>query len=272
MTNYNRGFTLLELSIVITIIGLIIGGIIVGRSVIRNAELQSVISDVNRFKNAIKLFKDKYHDLPGNKPDGVAFWGVDSACPAVANLVPKAATCPGSGNGFIGGSTGTPLAIGSNYYESLRAWQQLANAGFIEGQYSGADGTSTHYVPGINIPTSKIKQSGYTLSYAAPTGMNGTAGAVAGVFGANYRHIIVFGITTGLGLTQPANIAGLQADDAQSIDQKIDDAQPGTGNVLTYTNNAASPTPSCASSAVESSAMYSTSAGLLCSLIFITGF
>jgi len=272
MTNYNRGFTLLELSIVITVIGLIIGGITVGRSVIRNSELQSVISDVNRFKNAIKLFRDKYHDLPGNKQDGVAFWGADSACPAVANLVPKAATCNGSGDGFISGSAGTPLAIGGNYYESLRAWQQLANARFIEGGYSGADGTTTHYALGINIPASKMKQRGYTLSYAAPTGMNGTAGAVAGVFGANYRHIIVFGMTTGIPLNEPANMAGLQADDAESIDQKIDDAQPGTGNVLTYTNNAASPTTSCASSAVESTATYSTSAGLLCSLIFITGF
>src|SRR5260370_12356418 len=87
------GFTLLELSMVLVIIGLIIGGITVGANLIRAGQLQSVTKDVERFQQAILDFRDKYQSLPGDMPNAESFWGSDSSCPPHTPLGPKTATC-----------------------------------------------------------------------------------------------------------------------------------------------------------------------------------
>lgn len=54
------GFTLVELSIVLVIIGLIIGGVMVGRDLIKTSEVRSQISQIEEFKTAVNTFKVKY--------------------------------------------------------------------------------------------------------------------------------------------------------------------------------------------------------------------
>jgi prepilin-type N-terminal cleavage/methylation domain-containing protein len=50
------GFTLIELSIVLTVIGLLIGGILMGRSLLHAAEVRSVYTDAQRYITAIGYF------------------------------------------------------------------------------------------------------------------------------------------------------------------------------------------------------------------------
>ncbi|MFN7611184.1 MAG: type II secretion system protein, partial [bacterium] len=59
------GFSLIELAIVLVILGLLVGGIMSGQSLIRAAELRSVTSDLSRYESAVYTFRDKYSDLPG---------------------------------------------------------------------------------------------------------------------------------------------------------------------------------------------------------------
>src|SRR5690348_1121410 len=87
-----RGFSLLELSIVLVIIGLITGGITAGRTIVRAAELRSMITDINKYKSAIYTFREKYNAVPGDMKNAVKYWGaaaggtadgVDATCVAL---------------------------------------------------------------------------------------------------------------------------------------------------------------------------------------------
>lgn len=273
------GFTILELSVVMTVIALIIGGILIGASLIRNAELQSVISDVNRFRNAAKLFRDKYHYLPGDFPRAEEFWGALAGCPETAASSERTkSTCNGTGNGYLGSTASSPSSIigtAQEVREPVRAWQHLANGGFIEGAYSGtaAPGTTGELVPGLNIPGGAIAGSGYTLHYASPYE------EPFGAYPANYKHIIVIGcvqcrITIGGYLTvgSPAVRAILTPEEALWIDQKADDGKPGAGKVLSYTPAYINVARYCATTDDAASAQYNTGyKQKACPLIFITG-
>ncbi len=61
-----HGFTLIELSIVLVIIGLIIGGVLVGRDLINAAAIRSQISQLEGFDMAVSVFQQKYGALPGD--------------------------------------------------------------------------------------------------------------------------------------------------------------------------------------------------------------
>ena len=115
------GFTLLELSIVLVIIGLLAGGILVGRDLIHAAELRSVVSDVDKFTAAANTFRLKYNCIPGDCTNATDYWGTDpGGCPDTpGNSVPKTATCNGTGNGRLADSS--DVAINTGYAcEALR--------------------------------------------------------------------------------------------------------------------------------------------------------
>src|SRR5262249_3826116 len=61
-----KGFTLIELSIVLVIIGLIVGGVLVGQDMILSAQIRNAIKQVEQFNTATEAFKSKYNCLPGN--------------------------------------------------------------------------------------------------------------------------------------------------------------------------------------------------------------
>ena len=136
-----HGFSLLELSIVLVIIGLIAGGIVAGSSMIRAAELRAVISEETQFKIAIHTFREKYSGLPGDLDNATRFWGAEPAanCPGDETTPSTtSATCDGNGDGFI--SWGNISGFGG---ESHRFWQHLANAGLIAGNFTGTHSAGT---------------------------------------------------------------------------------------------------------------------------------
>jgi prepilin-type N-terminal cleavage/methylation domain-containing protein len=62
----SKGFTLVELAIVITIIGLLIGGILKGQEMIQNARVTNTIAMTKSFQAAIITFVDRFDNLPGD--------------------------------------------------------------------------------------------------------------------------------------------------------------------------------------------------------------
>lgn len=62
----NKGFTLVELAIVIVIIGLLVGGVLQGKSLIEAAERQKVVKEYSEVVSAYNLFKSKYNCVAGD--------------------------------------------------------------------------------------------------------------------------------------------------------------------------------------------------------------
>lgn len=103
------GFTLVEVSIVLVIIGLILGGILQGQSLIRSMQVKDVMSVIKDLQTSSQYFKERYHYLPGD-------W------PFTANEIPNVgAGAGGNGNGLI---VGAEVALVPNH---------LVNAGYIRG-------------------------------------------------------------------------------------------------------------------------------------------
>lgn len=96
-----HGFSLVELSIVLVILGLLVGGVLTGQSLIRAAELRSVSTEFAKYQAAVNTFRDKYFALPGDMNNATSFWGKDNvACAAHTGTAATPGTCNGDGNGL----------------------------------------------------------------------------------------------------------------------------------------------------------------------------
>ncbi len=253
-----QAFSLVELSIVLVILGLLVGGILAGQSLIRAAELRSVATEYNRYVTATHSFRDKYFALPGDMTNAEAFWGTMSAgtCPN-ATAGTGTQTCNGDGNGQLRYSG---AANQSN--ELFTYWQHLANAGLIEGSYTGIAGSAGAYrtVIGTNVPASKLPNAGWTVLW------EGTKGSGSQSFAGNYGNVFYFGAqASGNDVTYAPLI---KPEEAWNSDKKIDDGLPGTGK-LRVLENTSSVTPGCATTDDASTAEYALSnSSKLCSFIF----
>jgi len=70
----NKGFTLIELSIVLVIIGLIVGGVLVGRDLIVAAQVRKTGTLVEQIQTATMTFQNKYNCLPGDCANASSFF------------------------------------------------------------------------------------------------------------------------------------------------------------------------------------------------------
>ena len=280
---FRSGFTLLELSVVMVVIALIIGAVMIGQSLIRSSQIQSVITDVAKYTQAINNFRDKYGALPGDFAGAEAIWGSDTNCPNTPYIsTPHTATCNGNGDGAIGYGANPAPNVGAPWvytYEIVRAWQQLGNAGFIQGSYTGTGNAATplncnsqyQFIPGVNTPVANIAGGAFTLFEVRDT----TGGAF------NWP---MMGRVIQLGSVPQGNVPNAGAGsypcgpvvtpaEALGLDIKMDDGLPATGNVVAMKRTV---NPNCVRDDVSesaASASYNTVYnGTACSPLFVSGF
>ena len=112
-----KGFTLVELSVVIVLIGLIVAGVVGGQALVRQAKVRSVITDYQKISTAVSTFKLEYNTLPGDITNANSYW------PGAAN---------GNGNGIF------------EVPETYKAFTHLGLAEIIK-ELSGVTPGSTNY-------------------------------------------------------------------------------------------------------------------------------
>ncbi len=210
----------MELALVLVILGLLIGSILTGQSLIRASERHEFTTQITKISTSIYAFRDKYMALPGDFTMAANAWGTDpNGCPTNTVRTARTATCNGDGDGKI---------AGTNMYESFRAWQHLANAGLIEGSYSGVEGPITanfDHDPGINTPALKLGTStGITFYAVTPVSTAGT-----------YQFVGPYGNTLAIGSCNNWDCIDpdFLPEDSWNIDNKIDDGKPGSGKLIT---------------------------------------
>jgi prepilin-type N-terminal cleavage/methylation domain-containing protein len=253
------GFSLVELSIVLVILGLLVGGVLAGQSLIHASQLRAVTTGYMRYVTATVAFNDKFSELPGDMKDATSYWGVSTACGgAVAN-----GTCNGNGNGAVENA-----AAVSTSGEVFQFWNHLALAGLIAGKYTGVAGptnvvTGADSVLGTNVPKGPIETTGWAMYYQP-----NYAGDVS-TYKFDYGNTLIFGGNN------PGSIpdqAGLKPEDAWNIDAKVDDGMPGTGKVMAHESygwaNAANGCTTSASNTDYSGNYNLQNSGLACSLKF----
>lgn len=214
-----RAFSLVELSIVLVILGLLVGGVLSGQSLIRAAELRSVSSEYSRYVAAMQTFRDKYFAAPGDMSNATAFWGKDNAnCAADTGAAATPGTCNGNGDGII--TYGAASATG----EMHQLWKQLALAGLIEGSYSGLAGSGggQNSIIGVNTPRSRLANAGWTLYWFTLVGHISFSDM-------EYGNVLFIGANNG---ATSAYAPIIKPEEAWNIDTKIDDGKPQRGSVM----------------------------------------
>jgi len=212
-------FSLVELSIVLVVIGLLVGGVLAGRSLIIAAEMRGIMTDLDKYLTATYSFRDKYFAFPGDFRDATRFWGRQQAtADCVTNslaTVNTSGSCDGSGNNSI-----TSVSAANASAEELQYWRQLNLAGMLEGAYTGLGDpiAGSFLAAGSNIPAAKRTK----VSWRAYDMGDQTSG-VSSTFAVYIGNMLYASDISGAAFTPQ---------EAWNIDTKMDDGKPGQGKVL----------------------------------------
>jgi len=120
MKTNQKGFTLVEIAIVLVIIGLLLGGILKGQEMITQAKIKNIISDFSGISAAFHGYQDRYRALPGDDPQAAARWT-------------GATTSGTAGNGVVSGTYNNGGVACTTGTESCLWWDHLRRSGFVAG-------------------------------------------------------------------------------------------------------------------------------------------
>jgi len=132
------GFTLVEIAIVMVIIGILLGAVLKGQSMIENAKIKAVTDQARSLVAAVISYQDKFGQLPGDDNAATTHLA-NTGCSSIGN---------GNNDGYI--------------QEWYYAHRHLACGGFITGSYNNSQpmrhkfNADVYIVPngwGVNLPS-----------------------------------------------------------------------------------------------------------------------
>lgn len=120
MKSREKGFTLVEIAIVLVIIGLLMGGILKGQELINSAKVKNLANDFRSIPSFVYAYQDRFRALPGDD-----FAVASHVAGGVAATTPATTLANARINGRWNSSTQTD--------ESYLFWQHVRLAGLATG-------------------------------------------------------------------------------------------------------------------------------------------
>lgn len=211
-----KGFTLVELSIVLVIIGLLIGGILAAQSMISTAKINAQVRQIGQFDSMVLNFKDSYRYLPGDAPT----FGGDGD-----GVIELTAT-----SGYDNDIESFAGEIG-NFWHDLDSTQFPGIAPFVQpGAKPNSSGSSK------NVPASKLGSEGsfFIASALGITALTADTANPRNFYAILHRSQAQALSTWGWYSFSPTTSvnSAVKPVDLLALDQKIDDGLANSGNVL----------------------------------------
>jgi prepilin-type N-terminal cleavage/methylation domain-containing protein len=222
--NYRSAFTLVELAIVIVIIGLLVGGVLQGQELIKQAKWRSAMKEIEGYRGAMATFFGKYNCVPGDCPHGFRFFGTNCGSNSTVTNTADNMGCNGSGDKTLTNAEGQLL------------WRHLSLGNMIKGSFT--QGYANVVATNVHIPPISISDNvGVSAFFSQGNPDSSTAcgfeyceghGSIrGGIIGRN-----VFGIgnttqSTG-GIARGAFMTPMEA---YEFDVKFDDGVYNTGSI-----------------------------------------
>lgn len=217
-----KGFTLIELTIGIVIIGLLIGGIVVAAALIETAKINSFVSQMAQYDSAVVGFKDKFKQLPG-----------DSTIHSPA----------GNGDGILVYNRTTNAIDGQNncfVSEMYSFWKHLSDSEMIKDSYSGS--ISNGMEAGVNMASTPFGDKvgvfagtyylvKYTSSSTQPFSVGQNFYSIRGNTNSNSSKCQDTDGTKDLDNNESVSGQPLETARAFAIDKKLDDGSPSKGRI-----------------------------------------
>lgn len=230
-----KGFTLIEMSIVLIIIGLIIGGILKGQELINSSRQKNLITNIDATRAAVSTFADRFQAVPGDFNQ------------AVARL--SAATGNGGGNGQVGttalttvtmdaltgvGATAIAATSANNEPEAQLFWCHLTAANLIGSSSTNCAAVAATFGNGSPLPASAYPNAGFSVAY--------------GTHETDPLRTLWLRVhrAPGTALTAAAT-AAFSSRTMNEIDAKYDDGLPARGSIRADASNANCPVAAVAS-------------------------
>lgn len=189
------GFSLVELSIVLVILGLLAGGVLVGQQLIKAAELRAQMEQLKTFQTGVNTFRLRFDSLPGDMSNATQHF-LATEWPDMED---------GNGNERLNDADGDYVELSG---ELTQFWMQLGAAKLIEGSYSNDTGV------GLGFPETAVGRNGIIAVYDET------------VFEDNVFYV---GVADSGSAINGAN--SLTPSEAGQIDKKFDDGHPLFGKI-----------------------------------------
>jgi len=141
MKSKQSGFTLVEIAIVLVIIGLLLGGVLKGQSMIDSAKVKSLANEMKAVQTAYNAYQDKYRAIPGDDAAAITHLG------ATVNGITIINPTTNAGNGLIDTVNWTGAATPVNTNKSSLFWMHTRGAGLMTGNV--ANGQANNAVGGL---------------------------------------------------------------------------------------------------------------------------
>lgn len=163
MNKRTSGFTIVEMSVVVLIIGLLIVGVLAGRNIMEAGKVRAVLGEMDESRQSMLQFQEKYFDWPGDVSNAATYWPGEAS---------------GDGNEQI---TWNPNSLGTP--EGTLMWRHLELAQ-MTGQTGFTKTPTVDAVVGSNVPGSRITGAGWFSNYT-PAMRNYLAIGAQGASGPN---------------------------------------------------------------------------------------